>query len=1329
MTNRFLRHFGMALGVALILAAALCAGTANAQVSNGGQISGTVYDPSGKVVPHAQVTVSNPTTNFTKTVTGSGSGTYIFTDLQSGTYTVSATAAGFATVVFDNVVVQIAQTTDLPIRMSIGAVTQTVTVAAAPVLQTTQSTLATTISPALMEDLPLNGRDVLEFATLAPGSSNPGIHGNNYNTYNDMPNAAVNISISGTTDQFQRYKTFSSSFWDVAPAREGAFDEATVSTAGLDAASGMAGSQVQFAVKRGTDKYHGRGFWQAENSFFDANSWSNNAHGFTLPKSRNNFYGGNFGGPLLPKRLVGNHNTYFFVNVEYNKVPSAFVLQNNTLTGTTGGPTTDNCGTAGEGAANGCFTYEVSAIPATPPSWVTCNNGNSTCTANLYGLATSYGFPTTENSSVGNILSGIAGYYGKGSLQPLGPTAAALQTDNAYYLQALYYNITQPNTVWYPTTRLDVDITSKIHWMDSWDLEDSKIPSYGDWPGSPYIGNYTGFNNTYYNWANEVTWTISPTIMNTAAFGLLGVEEVYSPGAQPNGFSQSPVDGVPSQIEMPFGIPDLVPGVAEEVPRDNPVYNPYDTLRWTHGNHNFYLGGAIYYSKMREQQWVFPGVPDYSFYQVNSSGQDIGLANGDPAAAMFSTSNFPNINNASSVVTSITAQQAAEDLYALLTGRVASVGGGTEVNPATGDFQPGYGYTGMEAKTAGSIYFQDSWHARPHFTLNYGLRWQFTGAIHNTNDEYFSANLQNLLGPSSGEFQPGTLNGIQNPYIAVNEHPYNGDLIQPSPNLGFAWNPDYSQGILGKLFGGSKTVVRGSYTINQYDEGWETFENDTVYSGAGYAQYLDYSAVRGNFTPGSVSLDTPGLYNSIEATATPPSYQSALPESTYTFFPCSPVCLGGINPNLKEPYLQQWNFGIQRQVLGNTVVEVDYVGNHVVHEWQNYNIDETNTLNNGFASEFVTAQANLAANGGTTFADNTGAEGVSPTPIFDAAFNGNGITTGANDPGGYANPGYIYDLNTGQAGGLATTFAHNFATICNLIGSNFSPCGNAGGTYPLNFLQANPYLTGGAEYLSDPGSSNYNGLQISVRHPSGHGLTLGGSYSFSKGLTSRFLSYWTDTAGEDFISLRSPGLNRGPSDYDIRNTFHTYFTYALPIGRGRTFNVNNSILNGVVGGWNVGSIITWQSGMPFWLQGGYNAFNNEDGGVTLTGVTGSQIQSNIGVYKTPNSPYAPEWLNPNFNTAGIQPNTTPGTIGQLPFFHGPSFSNTDISINKVFPIYEKVSFKVQAAFLNAFNHPNWIVGDYQAPGYIAYAAYSLGQPSATQQGSPRVIQFRSEIDF
>jgi hypothetical protein len=1336
MRTGFLQH----LWIVAALAFCLFPGALCAQVSNNGQITGTVFDPSGKVIAGAEVTVTNPATNFRQMVKASATGVYVFPELRPGAYTVTGTAGGFAKTVIENVVVQVAQTTNLPIKMTIGVQSQTVTVSAATqVLQTTQNTLSTTISPTLMENLPLNGRDVLEFATLVPGAANPGIHGNNYNTYNDLPNASVNISISGTNDQFQRYKTFSSSFWDVAPAREGAFQEATVSTAGSGSANGEAGSQVQFAVKSGTNHFHGRVFWQAENSFFNANSWSNNAHGFALPKSRNNFYGGNLGGPLLPKSLVGTHHAYFFVNLEYNKVPSAFVTQNNALTGDASGATTDNCASSTEGAANGCYTYEVTAIPTTNPSWVTgCDSSTMTCTANLYALASSNGYPAIEDPSVNNVISGIASYYKNGSLQPNSSTVAALQTDNAFYLQQLYYSISQPQTWWFGTTRLDLDVTSKIHWSDSWDIEDQKTPSYGDWPGSPYVGNYTGFNNTYYTWTNNVTWIVSPTLVNTASFGILGTEEVYTPGAQPTGFNQTPVDGVASQIETPLGVPTLVPGVAEEVPRDNPLYNPSDTLHWTHGNHNFYLGANLIYSRMREQQWVFPGVPDYNFVDRLTNG----LANGDPATTMFAPANFPNMVTTPSPFvsgpngTGLTDQQAAEGLYAFLTGRVASVGGGLEVNPHTGVFTPGYGYTAKEAKTEAAVYFQDSWHATPHFTLNYGLRWQLTGAIHNTNNEYFSATYQNLLGPSGALFQPGNLNGTLSPYIGVNPNPYHGDFVQPAPNLGFVWNPDYSEGFLGKLFGGSKTVIRASYTINPYDEGWETFENSTVYNGLGYAQYLNYSASGGNFGAGSVLLANNGLYSAVEATAFPPSYQTAMPESSFAFFAPPPyISIAGIDPNLRQPYIEQWNFGIQRELPGNTVVEVDYVGNHGVHEWQNFNMNETNTLNNGFATEFKTAQANLAANGGTTFADNTGAPGVAPTPIFDAAFNGGGITTSANDPGGYASGNYIYYLNTGQAGAMATSLAQTKATFCNMAGANFGPCGNTGGSaYPINFFQANPYAnTLGAYILSDPADSTYNGLQVSVRHPTGHGLTLGGSYSFSKGLTSRFLGGWTDTAGLDFISLRDPALNRAPSDYDIRHIFHTYFTYELPVGKGRAFDVNNSVLNGIIGGWNIGSIITWQSGMPFWVQGGYQPFNNEDGGVTLNGVNRSQIQNNVGVYLTSSSPYSPVWLNPSFNAMGaIQPNTNPGTIGQMLFLHGPSFFNTDISLNKRFPIYENWSLKIQAAFLNAFNHPNWAVGtsfnDSNAPGAIVYAS-GLGLPRTHYQGSPRVIQFRTEIDF
>lgn len=1264
-----------------------------------GQLSGTVIDPSGAAIPAATVIVTQPATGFSQTVTASGTGDYIFPDLQPGTYSLKVSAKGFADTVLPDVTIATSRTTDLKVQMKVGSSSETVEVSAqAQTLTTTENTLATTIDPTMIDNLPLNGRDLLEFATLVTGAANP--DSQRYTTYNNLPNGAVNITVNGTNDNFQRYRTFSTGFFTAAPLREGAFEEATVATNDLTADAGAEGSaQIRFVTKSGTNSFHGRGFWQAQNSFFNANSYLNNSRNRPLAKSRDNYYGGNLGGPLWRNRA------FFFINLEYHKRPGASQPINNVLT---------------SDAANGLYTYDVTSIPAATPSWVTCNAGAQTCTANLYSLAAASGFPATEDATVKGILGQIAGYYPKGTLSPLATTPAALYTINQQYLQTLQFFNPTKTTEWYPTTRLDVNITPKIRWNDTWDLYWRNIANVPNWPGSQYAGN--GFKSTYYTWSNQVVWTISPSMLNTASFGIESTVEEFNPGAAANPFNSMALPGGgPRQVNLPLGIRTLVPSFILPVPRNNPSFNPSDMLTWTRGNHTFSLGGDLRYSNSHELQINNP--PAYN----------TGIASGDPAAGMFTTANFPNISAANGNRD----LNSAKSLYAFLTGRISGVSGTNEVNLATGHFAVQQGLVAREAQTVGGFYFQDSWRTTPHLTLNYGFRWQMSSAVHNTNDSYFDPTYQDLLGPSATLFTPGVLNGIPNPQVLLRPSPYSGDLVQPDPNFGFAWNPDFSDGFLGKLFGGTKTVIRGGASISSYDEGWETFENASIYTNPGNFQVVSYQAgnpsVPGFFAAGSQLLSDPAVAGRVAANGTTPAtFQTSLPMSLLTFTGQS---YGTVDPNISTPYVESWNLGIQRSLPGNFAVEVDYVGNHAVHLWQDYNLNEINASQPAFLTAFKNAQNNYninAANGQQTFADNTGFAGIVATPLFDTAFNGNGVSTSATDAAGYANSDFLFDLQTGQAGALATTFAGSSQYLCNMVGGNFSPCGNVGGTaYPINFFEANPYAAGAQiSVLSDPASSSYNALQISVRHPVGHGLSMGANYSFSKSLTGRFLSQFTDTAQVNFISLRNPGLNKAPADNDMRHIFNVYWSYDLPGGKGHRFSFSNTVLNNVVGGWNLGGILQMHSGIPFWFQGGQSTFNDEDGGVVLNGITYSQIQNAVGVFTTGNSQAPIDWLNPSLvNSPKIQPESTPGVIGQVLFFHGPSYFNTDLALTKNIPIRESLHLVIKANFLNAFNHADWGVGSFGAPGYIFDASTQLSQPSAILANSPRSIQFLTQLQF
>jgi hypothetical protein len=547
------------------------------------------------------------------------------------------------------------------------------------------------------------------------------------------------------------------------------------------------------------------------------------------------------------------------------------------------------------------------------------------------------------------------------------------------------------------------------------------------------------------------------------------------------------------------------------------------------------------------------------------------------------------------------------------------------------------------------------------------------------------------------------------------------------------------------LTGGGKTVFRGGYGLRRYTEQYQSFWQYASNFGSFFYQNFQTQGASftapGDYQAGSVHFDQ-YLNNPSSIPAflvTPLSYSAQISEASQAW--SGQGAFQGLNPNIAQPYIQSWNFGFQRELGKSNAIEVRYVGNHGVHEWVGENLNEVNIFENGFLTQFKAAQANLAINnshGITSFANN-GFPGQQATPIFDAAFAGepNGgpgvplLDYGPNNP-------FIQELQLGQVGTMANQIASpfGFAPIanyfCNLIPttsvagaacqSNLGYTG-AGGTSPVNVFQVNPFAAGqGVGYLTAAGYSTYNGLQIEFRQKNWHGMQFNSNYTWSKnlGMTQQY-------------TLRNLRLAYAPTPNDFRNIFHAYGTYDLPFGKGRAFLNNNKILDRVVGGFTLGTIVTYTSGAPFQLTGGNQTFNNLfDGGINLNGVTKSEIQNAIGVYNNPACASGQQcssrsWINPKFIASSglasslITPNTTPGTIGALPWFYGLSHISTDMSATKAFALAEGMRFSLQGEFLNVFNHPGWDVGD------VGLQDSTFGTTSNVN-GS-RVIEVRANFEF
>jgi hypothetical protein len=145
-----------------------------AQVDTGA-IVGTITDPTGAVVPHVKVTLTNQETAFTVSAVGDTNGAYTFTPVRIGRYTVTAEYQGFETSVHQGIVVSVQQQVEVHFTLQPGLVTETVTVtAASPLLQTQNASVGQVVGSEQVNDLPLNGRN---YTFLAQLSAVPGVQG------------------------------------------------------------------------------------------------------------------------------------------------------------------------------------------------------------------------------------------------------------------------------------------------------------------------------------------------------------------------------------------------------------------------------------------------------------------------------------------------------------------------------------------------------------------------------------------------------------------------------------------------------------------------------------------------------------------------------------------------------------------------------------------------------------------------------------------------------------------------------------------------------------------------------------------------------------------------------------------------------------------------------------------------------------------------------------------------------------------------------------------------------------------------------------------------
>ena len=248
--------------LALLVIALLIAPSLMAQSLISGDVTGTVTDPSGAVVPNASVALKNNATGSTRTTTTTSSGAYRFSLLAPGNYTVSAIAQGFSKAE-ETTSVNIGQASVANVKLAVGSSSQTVEVtSAAPLVQADNADLSTNFDQNVVANAPNGGNDLTYIAQTAPGiNMNTGGGYGNFN-FAGLP-ATSNVFTMNGENQMDPYLNLNNSGATNLMLGKNAVQEATVTTNAYGGQYGQqAGAQVSYVSKSGTNAYHGNAeYW------------------------------------------------------------------------------------------------------------------------------------------------------------------------------------------------------------------------------------------------------------------------------------------------------------------------------------------------------------------------------------------------------------------------------------------------------------------------------------------------------------------------------------------------------------------------------------------------------------------------------------------------------------------------------------------------------------------------------------------------------------------------------------------------------------------------------------------------------------------------------------------------------------------------------------------------------------------------------------------------------------------------------------------------------------------------------------------------------------
>jgi Carboxypeptidase regulatory-like domain len=1223
-------------------------------------ITGTVTDKTGAPVFDANVKLLDTRTGAVYESRTGSFGAYLFARVPAGQgYTLTVSKDSFKTVNISKLVLAVTETATYDVALELGNVSQTIQVTAnsGATLNTTDATIGDDIDTRRVAELPsLFRTNAAALLTLAPGVVGHDDGGLEQDSQLGSVTGSRadqgNITLDGLDVNDE---TIGQAFTAVGSAPIDSIDEVHTIVGGGQAGFGRSsGGQISLVTKSGTNDWHGAAHEYNRNTIFAANDFFNNKNGVNRPPLNRNQFGGSVGGPILKDRL------FFFFNYEARRDALSNQVQQVVPSDTF------RSGQLNYVDANGNIqTTTTAQLQTIDPQGVGANAAFLNFINNRY--------PVGNDPGLGDGLNTTGFIF----------NAPDHRKDNIF------------------TGRMDFSISAKHKLFgriqeDRFN-DDQTSPQFPGDP-NPLVSNF----NHSRSWVVGETWTILNNLINQGFAGLTRqVDDFpvnFAPTA-PNMFSTS-------LIANPYGD---IRGQSRNVA----VPEFRDDLSYTRGKHSFTFGTDIKPIRVNLSN------------QSDVNGVAIGL--GGNILALDASTRPSDISSVSA------AQAEWDNAFPLLLGRYSETNSSIAYDKAGTPLAPytitrrNFHYNEYE------FYGQDIWRVRPDLTVTYGLRWQYHSvpfeangfeSVPTTNiDQVFSARVTAAAAGVSGNDAAPLVS--YNLGGAANNAPgyYKPAHRDFAPRIGIAYSPSFSDGLLGAIFGNRKTTVRAGGGI-YYDRvlstlSFELDENTFLFDSSPTLFYGDPAGG----SDATTNLLLSPRFTALGATPPAPTAPAVTPR------PITPNVDGSGNPiglavlggfpsflqfdkNFKTPYSDTFSLGIQRELKGNVVLEVNYygrLGRRLIAVG-----DAAQTLNfkdptSGQVLKDAFGKLQTQVQSGTP---------ITPQPWFENQLSATGFNCSA------------------------------FASSCTGVVAKFFPSFVAVGDLSTTVLELarngilNPNVglyaqTGANGYVGNYSSSSYNALLASVRKRYSNNLLIDFDYSYSHSIDNQ--SNITNEANQfsssgqglicDLTDLRTC---RADSLFDARHIVSANYVYDLPFGRRqKLLGGTSDWVNQIVGGWSTSGILSYRTGFPFTTHTGTFPINfTQDAPAVFNGDKQAVRQ---GIHTDPTTGAIQFFAD---QTAALSAFSFPfgGGTGTRNPVHGPSFTNLDIAVSKNFtmPWSEHHTLQFRWEAFNVFNHVNFAVpGD---PNVLTNSNNLLLNPSGlgviTQTaGSARQMQFSLRYDF